>query len=300
MGSKAFFGITFAIIALFAVVLYYGISALSPRSYGPISADVGISPAHPEENSRTEAPELPGNPAAALREGLETSSSSPVTSGIARAPQTPGMPTIVSDDEAAAYRATSTPKIAGLGTLPIPAPDADIWSFPPNLVIIAERPSAAVPTSIWAYDAKKKIISALMADVPGAMATLSKNGAFALVGSTAPSGTFALEFIDMKDKSRLPIRFTTLPPKCAVRSDVPVIYCGIPATMPPNAILPDDYLKRALYTNDRIISIDIAKAEVKEIMPRQKDQMDVWLPIISDDSLLFENRRDGKIYRLGL
>ena len=278
-------------------MLYFGISALSPKSYEPAPAQAPAT----QDATQGALPDLPGNPAAALRgDGLTIENAQGTDDGLA-APRRPrGELAPATASEVIAYRA-AMPKTISLGTAPVPAPDAEISSYPNNLAIIAERPSASVPTSAWAYDMKKKTLKALVSDERGAMITLSQNGAFALVGHAAQAGNaFALEFIDMKKGSRLPIRFTTLPPKCAIADDKPMIYCGIPAPMPERTVLPDDYLMRALYTDDRVVAIDIESAEVSEIMPRKAPFMDVWRPLIVSKALIFENRKDGSFWKLSL
>ena len=65
-------------------------------------------------------------------------------------------------------------------------------------------------------------------------------------------------------------------------------------------MLPDDYLKGKLNTDDRIVKIDFATPKVTEVWGGGADAMDIENPTIIGNDLFFTNRGDGTVWKLAL
>ncbi len=65
-------------------------------------------------------------------------------------------------------------------------------------------------------------------------------------------------------------------------------------------ILPDDYLKRAVYFKDFIYQIDVSKNSFLEVFSASELVIDAVNLRISSNKLLFINRYDSRLYSLEL
>ncbi len=278
--------IAFAILAL-AALIYYGAQSLSPRAY--------VAPG-PEA-----VPTEPSSTTAAI---TEAPARRPAEPSEPRSPE-PAIPTAdprpATDAEAKAYAASSTPRVASASALPTNLLDTTAFQYGKSSAIIAERPSGLVPASIWKFDLAAKTISTLIDRKKGATYASSPLGKYILLSYLDDTGALSLFFETVATKERRPLRFATLPAKCAVRDDRPVVYCGVPQAIPSDTILPDDYLKRKTHTNDRIMMVDFEKLEVRQLWGgNDPEAADVFMPIVMGKSLLFTNRLDGSVWTLPL
>ena len=262
----------------FGFLAYYGITALSPQKYSP------------EEPPVIPAPENAGPKPAAAAVAAKTEK--PPASEPSETPR------LADKDETAAYLALM-PK-SGTGAMPggLNMLDAQATPAGKNAFVIAENPSALMPTSVWLFDSSKKTLTPVVDRARGAMASFSKKGAYRLVGQSADDGSYSLVFENVAEKERRPFNFSTLPLKCALRDDRPVVYCAVPEKLPRGTVLPDDWLKRKIYTDDRFVMADFQRLEVREIGKKGRDPVDAVHPLFAGDELIFTNRRDGKVYKI--
>ena len=107
-----------------------------------------------------------------------------------------------------------------------------------------------------------------------------------------------LSLIDDLGTVKANLDFTTLPEKCLVSE--PQIYCAIPKSIPAKTVLPDDYLKKALYFSDLFYQIDITQNSSLEIFEPTDLVIDAINLKLIDGKLLFINRYDNKLYSLEL
>lgn len=100
------------------------------------------------------------------------------------------------------------------------------------------------------------------------------------------------------------LEIPTLTVKCAWSKDNKTLYYALPASIPENAILPNDYFSNKFQTADTFWKINILTGEKTRLVDLEKintkvDSIDLFLN--SDESLLFfTNRIDGKLYRISL
>ncbi len=281
-----------AIIAVAAIILatlvYYGAQSLSPRAY--------VAPGPGTE----EIPAEPSSSAPAIPEAAVPRPAGPIASQTSE-PIAAADPRPATNAEAQAYAASSSPRTVSPSVIPKNFLDTTAFQYGKNSAIIAERPSAAVPTSIWKFDTSAKTISTLVDRKRGATYASSPSGSYLLLSYLDDTGALSLFFETAATGERRPLRFATLPAKCAVRDDLPIVYCGVPKSLPSDAIMPDDYLKKRLYADDRVVMIDLGKIEVRELWSGSTPKgTDVFMPVIMGKNLVFTNRLDGTVWTLPL
>lgn len=263
--------------------LYFASRTLSPREYtaadSPLSSlgnDLSLVPNTPEPES------LPPSP-------ISTTPSPSAPSAAVRA---------ATNTERDAY-AKRIPSMADAALVPQVFLDVVAHSYGKKDVVIAERPSALVPSSIWKYDPTTRTIATLINEERGAMIARSANGAFLLSSRTLADGSVSLIYEKTTSKERRPLRFATIPPKCFLENRA-VLYCGVPLSLPARSVMPDDYLKRKFYTDDRIVRIDLESITVTEIPTGIDTPLDLYEPARIADALVFINRIDGALYAINL
>lgn len=122
-----------------------------------------------------------------------------------------------------------------------------------NEIRLSDKPSASGPNNIWSVNVKNKTITKL------------------------------------NDEARPNV--LTLLGKC-ITADAKT-YCAVPQNLPPETVLPDDYLKRKIYTNDDFYAGDKLLVKGSEDNP-----VDAVNLLVRDDKLFFINRYDQKLYSL--
>lgn len=182
--------------------------------------------------------------------------------------------------------------------------DFDLDWILPETVILAPKPSAFSAVSAWSVDIKNKIFKPLWPiDLSGLMINWSvdgrTDGKLGLQFNSGKEGSKdSLIMINEKGEKRANFDFLTLPDKCFFSE--PKIYCAVPLGIPKNMILPDDYLKKAVYFKDFLYQIDISQNSLSEIFSAAEPVIDAARLSISDNQLLFINRYDSRLYSLEL
>lgn len=185
--------------------------------------------------------------------------------------------------------------------------DFDLEWILPEIVILTPKPSVFSAASAWSVNIKNKTFKPLsLFDLNGLMINWSIDGRTdAKLGLQFNSGAEErgerksfLTLINEKGERRANLDFLTLPNKCFFSE--PKIYCAIPLEIPKAAILPDDYLKKAVYFKDFLYQIDTGKNSFSEIFSATEQAIDAIRLSISDNQLLFINRYDNKLYSLEL
>ncbi len=274
MNKKLLAAIVLIACALIGAVIYIGVKSLEPRAYAP---QLAITPEKTTPLAETTK----------LLQVNESSQDIPKAAAIATA----------TNEETKQYT-DALPHNINPATLKLNLLDIRAIPYKQNEVFVIERPSALIPSSAWIFNTKTKALTPIAEKEYGLMMRWFENGRYALMFSVGQAQTPSLIFTDAKTNQRLPVRFVTLPDKCAVYGEQPIIYCGVPKTLPPGVVLPDDYLKKKLYTDDRIMMIDIDATRVREISDAHTPLIDMYNPVVMDNALFFTNRRDEKIYKL--
>ncbi len=169
----------------------------------------------------------------------------------------------------------------------------------PEKIILISKPSAFYASLAWVVDIKNKTITSLANEINGLIIKWSADGKIGLEFSSQPQGrSNSLNLIDNKGAVQANLDFMTLPEKCLILQ--PKIYCAIPQNIPLKSVLPDDYLKRAVYFDDIFYQIDIVQNSFTEISVGAESIIDAINLRLVDSKLFFINRYDNRVYGLGL
>ena len=148
-------------------------------------------------------------------------------------------------------------------------------------------------------DINKKTLIALGTEVNGLMMKWSADGKAGLQFSSQSEGREGrLNLINEQGAVQAVLDFITLPDKCFIFQ--PKIYCAVPESIPAKTVLPDDYLKRAVYFRDVFYQIDITQNSLSEILAGIEPTLDATRLNLVDNKLLFINRYDNGLYQLEL
>lgn len=288
MSKKLFISITIVLLALFGTMAYYGMQALEPHTYTP--------PENTPEKTTINAlapslilPKLPGLPFKKIP-----------TPNTADSYVSEGPIQILDTDEQLAYLATSTLRELNPDKLFFAPKDTRAFPYDKNGVFVIERPSNFVRTSLWTINTSSKTVSRVAGPAFGLMARWSKNGRYVFIMDADEVGALSLSFIDTKLKTTTPLRIATLPSKCFITDNAPIMYCGVPYGAPEGIILPDDYLKNKFVSTDRIVKIDFKTPKVTELWNGESESLDVQNPAVIGKDLFFTNKTDDSVWKLTL
>jgi hypothetical protein len=267
------------IMAVAGTIVYLGIAALEPETY----ATVRVAP----EIATTTAPALPA-PAAVIEPLFrEIATSSPQTYAVRPA----------TEAERAAYQTARVQRAATAQSAELGMEGVRVTALSKTDLLVNEHPSAYAPGSVWLYSVKTKRLAPVIEQQPGAMARAMGNGTHLLLFAAQPGQAPALALRDRAAARDMRITYATLPGKCALDSAVPALYCAVPKAIPPKTVLPDDYFKRAFYTDDRIVRIDFKALEARQVASPAVTT-DAYDAEFIGGAFIFTNRRDGAVYAM--
>lgn len=179
--------------------------------------------------------------------------------------------------------------------------DFDLSWINKDNVLLIPKPSSQVKGESWIINLKDKSIK-LFASGDGLMISWQKNINQG-IKLASNQGKLAISLID-KNSQEKTLTFYTFPDKC-VATTSSTLYCAIAVneSQPINTLnLPDDYLKKSVYSNDSVYKINIDNiAEPEEIFTASDNApIDIYKLIKTSTSLLFINRYDNKLYQFDL
>lgn len=176
--------------------------------------------------------------------------------------------------------------------------DFDLKWLTNEKILLLPKPSSSLYADIWEVSIKNKTIKKLFSG-RGLMINWSTNGDLGIKFSVDQKRNSYLDLIDNNGTVLTNFDFTTLPNKCLVLGEEK-IYCAIPQkhSAIKKPILPDDYLKRAVYFEDFIYEMDLEQNTFEIIYNGQEIVVDAFRLSISDNQLFFINRHDDMLYNL--
>ncbi|MBI2514803.1 hypothetical protein HYV91_01265 [Candidatus Wolfebacteria bacterium] len=178
--------------------------------------------------------------------------------------------------------------------------DVELFWLDPQKIFLISPPSYQYESQAWSLDIKKGTLSRIDSG-NGLMLNWSADAKIAIDFKTKNNGRVAeAKLIDKDGKHLANLDFSTLPTKCFVSQ--PQIYCGLPQfySLPQEPLLPDDYLKKAVYSRDFIYLIDTEKNSIEPIFTSLEPTVDLWHLSKIENQLFFVNRYDNKLYGLSL
>ncbi len=177
--------------------------------------------------------------------------------------------------------------------------DFDLSWILPDKILLVPKPSFDYESQIWAVDLKNKTLNSL-ASGRGLMVNWSSDGKMGIRFRSTEARVPEMTLINDSGDALANLDFSTLPDKCLIKQ--PQIYCAIPQTYNSvqEPLLPDDYLKRAVYFQDFIYSINTIKNSFAPIFFAQDPAIDATHLSLVENELIFINRYDNKLYGFGL
>lgn len=159
-------------------------------------------------------------------------------------------------------------------------------------------PSGLAEGYIFTFQRASGAFTRILGPFFGLTSSWSPDGSRILAATTDRSGgDLRLTVHDSTGKTLLAVTPPTLPEKCAWLNSSE-LFCAVPSPLPSGVVWPDDYLRGELNTGDRVISLDLEKKEIKEVMGRSNFDI-ANLTVTKDRSnLFFVNRKDGTLWSL--
>ncbi|MCR4275230.1 MAG: hypothetical protein NUV83_00530 [Candidatus Wolfebacteria bacterium] len=177
--------------------------------------------------------------------------------------------------------------------------DLDIKWISSNKVLLVSKMFTEAETEIWAVDLKTKNISKFLAG-SGLILSFSKFGDLGIEFSTN-SNTPKLSLIDGNGIKLADFGFYTFPQKCFIagRSN---IFCAVPndQTAFGRVKFVDDYFKRAVFSNDDFIQLDLNGNKLETVAFSDNQSIDANSISFYGNKFLFINRYDNRLYSLAL
>lgn len=172
-----------------------------------------------------------------------------------------------------------------------------ILSWPTtDTIYIVDRPSASHFGSLWTLNRTNKTIRRLIQDERGLI--IRWEGSIGLkfsMGSQSMASSLGLINGEGRFAGEFPF-LTTLPQKCTLTE--PLFVCAVPqGTL---LGLPDDYLKRKVYSEDALLAWNKESGATMELFGGEEAVIDAEMLQISNGKLYFLNRYDRRIYEFEL
>ncbi|MDP1689313.1 MAG: hypothetical protein Q8L47_04265 [bacterium] len=175
--------------------------------------------------------------------------------------------------------------------------DSEITWASSDVILFKEKPAARIPSSIWKYTISSKNFEPLITGQNGLWLEWNKTVNYGIKFTNVEDGR--LEVIDARGENIFTLPFITFPDKCVLNADS--LYCAVPQIPPLSKELPDDYLKRAFYTNDLFYKADLKSGKLELLFGVSASPLlDVKDLKIEGNKLYFINRYDKKLYQLSL
>jgi len=181
-----------------------------------------------------------------------------------------------------------------------PIQDAQIQWITADKIAFQTAPSGQANGFVFLYSLKNNSFIKFLGPRFGLTVRWSPDAANVLVGSTNSEGLqYALTLLNASGDEIQRLDFITLPEKC-MWVNTKEFYCAVPNAFPNNAVMPDDYLRGEIFTQDRILSFNLDTQDTKLVFSGGAMDMDNLAVTQKKDYLIFLNRLDGIPWRLKL
>lgn len=185
-------------------------------------------------------------------------------------------------------------------TFKTPIRDAQIQWISADKIAFQTAPSGQASGFVFLYSIKNGSFLRFLGPRFGLNTRWSPDGTHVLVGSTNGAGhNYIFSLLDAGGVETQKMDFITFPEKCAWVT-AREFYCAVPNEFPGNAVLPDDYLRGEVSTQDRILSFSLDTEDTKLVFSGGAMDMDNLAVTQKKDYLIFLNRLDGIPWRLKL
>jgi len=190
---------------------------------------------------------------------------------------------------------------------PITIPGAFIATAPESAIIsFWNKPSAFEETSLYTIPVSGGEPKRIFSGKFGADYLWSPDGTKILISNTLSKGgsEVRLGTVDRDGQGFQTIQAPTIVSKAVWSKDGKTIYYALPLSIPENAILPNDYFSRPIYSEDSFWKMDVTTGKNDRIVDPKEigagfDSIDPFLDR-NENYLYFTDRISGKLYRVQL
>jgi len=175
-----------------------------------------------------------------------------------------------------------------------------------SLVSFWTKPDANFETILQSVSLVGQSSKTLFTGKFGADYLWNNNGTKALLShSDARGGTkIRLAVINDQGGEYRNLEIPTFVTKCVWSRDNKTVYYALPASIPENAIMPNDYYNASFSTDDTFWKVDTQTGEKERIVSLDKitEKLDADTLFLNGDEsfLFFVNKKDDKLYRIEL
>ena len=181
-----------------------------------------------------------------------------------------------------------------------PILDAQIQWISPDKIAFQTAPSGHAGGFVFTYSLQTGAFRRILGPLFGLTALWSPDASHILVSATNGAGKNLSFFLyDSSGNKLQQFDFLTLPQKC-VWTGAKDFYCAVPEQFPSQAVMPDDYLRGEVVTQDRILSYNIDTSKIQLVFSGGAMDMTDLAATTKKDYLIFLNRVDGIAWRLKL
>ncbi|MCL4437482.1 hypothetical protein M1513_00385 [Patescibacteria group bacterium] len=175
------------------------------------------------------------------------------------------------------------------------------WQTTTTLSLI-QKPSSYFSGNLMLFNINTKSASLPIYELPGLMINWLPNNLGLEFYSNIDNRGGNFYLINGSGDQLSQFNILTLPSKCAFDSNSSsTLYCAVPRdTSFASQVLPDNYLMRAVYTNDNIYKIDLNSNQIGLYFNDQLENYDMSNMKIFGNTLYFINRYDQKLYKMTL
>ncbi|MBP6929534.1 MAG: hypothetical protein KBB77_01205 [Candidatus Moranbacteria bacterium] len=213
-----------------------------------------------------------------------------------------------------------TDSLTKIRTLNIANPDGSEWKVLTNLgmsdyylstvphsslVSFWPRPTAKNQSALEAVSAVGENRRTIFTGAWGGEYSWAPNGETALVsGSNSAETKIDLQTISLATGATQSLSIPTLISKTAWSKDSHTLYYALPGGIPEEAILPDDYFSKPLFTKDTFWKVDLLTGKKTRLITLKEstqsfDSSDLFLSP-SEDVLYFTDRLTKRLYQIDL
>jgi WD40 repeat protein len=169
-----------------------------------------------------------------------------------------------------------------------------------NQLVLVSKPSNKFLGEAWYLNLKTKTLNFLHSG-KGLDLVYSLKSNYGLKFSAADRTRTDVSIVDKNGNKLADMPFSSIGVKCAFAQLEPLAYCAIPLRFSiDQPLMPDDYFKKAVFTNDTIYKIDLASSIVTKVIDDQTAPIDGVDLRASSSTLYFINRLDGLLYSFSL
>lgn len=167
-----------------------------------------------------------------------------------------------------------------------------------NQISAVSRPSGTTLGNLWVLNTGTGGISKLIDGLFGLEVLWSPDGESFIYSYTDQNGQNPkLALYNKKGVTKTFGNIQTIVDKCSWLDDSLNIYCAVPGNWPAEAVLPDDYYKKAFTTQDEIWKINV-ETESKDIIASKLGNINNLIIDEAQDFLMFVSRSNQILYQL--